>query len=306
MNSKVFVTGLNSFIGRHLAVELDRRGYEVTGSVRDSRSLGSITMPTSIRSVSLGNLDAHTQWDSCLQGVSYVFHAAAHVHVRHPTLHDRALFREVNVEATESLAKSCVDAGVQRLVFLSSAAVYLTPLTDYAQSKLDAERVILNACSGSRTSPVIVRPPMVYGPSARGNFARIESLIRTRLPLPIRSLHARRSLISVFNLVDFLIHLIAISTSERAVWPIADGPAVETAELFRQIARARSIDLREWPLSPALIDRLLRWVGRGDDADRLLQSFELDITDTLRASGWTAPYTLFESLTRCVSPRASD
>ncbi len=306
MNSKVFVTGLNGLIGRHLAVELDRRGYQVIGSVRDSRSLGSITMPTSICSVSLGSIGAHTQWDPCLQGVSHVFHTAAHVHVRHPTPRDRTLFREVNVEATESLAKSCVTAGVQRLVFLSSAAVYSTPLTDYAQSKLDAESVIVEACSRSRTIPVIVRPPMVYGPSARGNFARIESLIRTRLPLPIRSLHARRSLISVFNLVDFLIHMVRIPTSERAVWPIADGPAVETAELFRQIARAQSINLREWSLSPALIDRLLRWVGRGDDADRLLQSFELDIADTLVASGWKVPYTLFEGLTQCVSPRAID
>jgi nucleoside-diphosphate-sugar epimerase len=301
LTSKVLVTGLSGLIGRHLAVELDRRGYEVTGSVRDPRSLSDIALPESVASVSLGSIGTETEWAPCLQGVSHVFHTAAHVHVRHPSAHDRLLFRQVNVHATESLANSCVEAGVGRLVFLSSAAVCSDPLTDYGQSKLDAERAILRVCEGSSTTPVIVRPPMVYGPSARGNFARLDRLVRTRLPLPIRLLKARRSLISVFNLVDFLIHVITVARLDRSVWPIADGPAVETAELFRQIARARSIDLREWPLSPALIDRILRLAGRGDDADRLLSSFELDITETLASIGWKPPYTLLESLRRCVA-----
>ena len=301
----MLVTGVNGLLGRHLAFELVRRGFMVTGTIRDKNSVRDAQLPDSIRMITLGSLGARTDWSAALDGVSYVFHTAAHVHVRDPSDRDRRLFREVNVEASARLAAQCRDAGVGCLIFVSSAAVYSDVLTDYGRSKLEAEQAIEQQLRGSGTGWVIVRPPMIYGPSGRGSFARLDQLVRSRMPLPIASLKSRRSLISVFNLVDFLIHIMSVSGVEGAAWPVAEGPAVETVELFRQIARARSINLREWRLSPELIGSILSWLGREDDADRLLNSFELNIDETLRSTGWRARWTLGEGVRMCVRPKGA-
>lgn len=301
LTSKVLVTGVNGLLGRHLACELVRRGFAVTGTLRNADSLRGAQLPDSVRLIPLGSLGARTDWSAALNGAAHVFHTAAHVHVQHPSDRDRQLCREVNVEASARLASQCRDAGVARLVFVSSAAVYAESLTSYGRSKIEAEQVIERQLRGSGTEWVIVRPPMIYGPSARGSFARLDQLVRSRIPLPVASLKSRRSLISVFNLVDFLIHIVNLSGVEGAAWPIADGPAVETVELFREIARARSINLREWHLSPELIGSMLRWLGREDDADRLLNSFQLNIDETLRSTGWIARLSLGEGVRMCVS-----
>ena len=306
LTSKVLVTGVNGLLGRHLAFELVRRGFTVTGTIRDQNSLSGVRLPDSVRLICSGSLGANTDWSAAIDGVSHVFHTAAHVHVRHPSNLDRQLFREVNVEASARLAGQCRDVGVGRLIFVSSAAVYSSELTDYGRSKIDAEQAIEQQLRGSGTGWVVVRPPMIYGPSGRGSFARLDQLVRSRIPLPIASLKSKRSLISVFNLVDFLIHLVNAPGVEGAAWPVADGPAVETVELFRQIARARSINLREWRLSPELIGSTLRWLGRGDDADRLLNSFELNIEETLRSTGWRARWSLGEGVRMCVRSRVAD
>src|SRR5690606_33122416 len=78
------------------------------------------------------------------------------------------------------------------------------PVASYAQSKQKAEIRLWELVKGSDMELVIVRPPMVYGPSAPGNFKRLVSLIDCRIPLPFGSIVNKKSFVSIYNLVDFL------------------------------------------------------------------------------------------------------
>jgi nucleoside-diphosphate-sugar epimerase len=118
-NMKFLITGANGFVGRALGVELSRRGYAVRSAVR------SVAGPDEgIDQVAIGNIDGATDWSEALRGVEVVVHLAARVHVMRDTETDPLVaFRRVNVEGTANLARQAAEAGVKRLVYVSSVKV---------------------------------------------------------------------------------------------------------------------------------------------------------------------------------------
>src|SRR5690606_17291742 len=136
-------------------------------------------------------LDGATDWGAALAGVEAVVHCAARVHVLQENEADPlAAFRRVNVAATHRLAVEALAAGVGRFIFLSSVGA-LTAETDpvraspYQRSKLEAEQALREATADSAMLVVMLRPPLIYGPGAPGNFARLARLVAAGRPLPL-------------------------------------------------------------------------------------------------------------------------
>ena len=118
----VLVTGANGFIARALCKRMLADGYQVRGAVRDGRQM--TVLPSGVERVQIGNIGPKTDWSKALAGIGAIVHLAARVHV----MHDRAAdplsaFRQVNVAGTERLAQQAAEAGVKRMVYLSSVKV---------------------------------------------------------------------------------------------------------------------------------------------------------------------------------------
>ncbi|MBN2207405.1 MAG: NAD-dependent epimerase/dehydratase family protein, partial [Candidatus Aminicenantes bacterium] len=104
-------------------------------------------------------------------GVETVYHLAAVIIVRDPSLYER-----VNVGGTRNMVNGAVAAGVRHFIHVSSAAAVDPASSRYARSKAEAERIVRDA---GRLPSTIVRPTLIYERGGGQEFAQfIDSLRR--------------------------------------------------------------------------------------------------------------------------------
>lgn len=260
---------------------------------------------------SVGDIGAACAWSGIAEAVDCIVHAAARVHVtRETAANSLTSIQAVNVAATRRLAEEAVRAGVRRFVFVSSIGVNgqrtlgrafsetdpVAPETPYAVSKWEAESALKQISSRTTLELTVVRPPLVYGPEAPGNFGRLVSWIRRGRPLPLgRVTGNRRSLVYVGNLASALVACASHAGAANELFLVADDEVVSTAELIERIAVAAGRRPNLWPVPPAI----LRIAGRARPLaalQPLLDSLEVDNRYLRRQLGWKPPFTLDEGL----------
>jgi nucleoside-diphosphate-sugar epimerase len=304
--SKVLVTGAGGFIGRPLCRELFQRGYQVRGAMRTHGQLSAAG-----ETVTVGAIDASTNWADALRGVDTVIHLAARVHVMKDKAADPLTeFLKVNLYGTANLAQQAVRAGVKRLVFASSIKVNgestearpfaesdePDPQDPYAVSKLQAEQVLQKISKETGLEVVIVRPPLVYGAGVKGNFLRLLAAIDKGIPLPLAGAHNLRSLVYVGNLVDALIACATRPAAAGQTYLVSDGEGVSTALLVEYIAKALGRSSRAFYFPPGMIRAAAAMLGRAEQMDRLFGSLRVNDHKIRSELGWAPPYTLEQGL----------
>jgi len=213
-------------------------------------------------------------------------------------------FRETNVELTGRVVDACIQNGVRRLIYLSSIKAVgegasdpytedsaCSPENPYGKSKREAELMILERTQGTSLEASLVRPPAVYGPGVKGNIVRMMKLVRSSLPLPIRCLKARRSMVYVGNLVDALCSMVESQRPVEGVFHISDAEeAPTTRELFLELGRLMGKRLIEVPVPASLLRLMGRVVGMGEEVDRLTRSLTTQGVRLADELGWHTPY----------------
>ncbi|NJB67042.1 nucleoside-diphosphate-sugar epimerase [Desulfobaculum xiamenense] len=307
----ICVTGANGFVGRHLLRLLTSRGHTVRAAVR--LAMAPILPPAEdihYQQSACGNVGPDTDWSAFLEGADCVVHLAARVHVMHDSHPDpESAFREVNVLGTKRLAEQAADAGVRRLVFVSTAKVNgegrAAPYTPadapapddaYARSKHQAEMALAEVCARTGLECVIVRPPLVYGPGVGANFLRLMRAVDNGLPLPLGAIHNRRSLLFSGNLADVLATCAAHPNAAGHTFLASDGEDVSTPDLIRRIARALGRRARLWNIPPSLLALAAALTGRGPAIRRLTGSLAVDASALRDGIGWTPPFSLDQGL----------
>jgi len=161
------VTGGAGYIGSQTVRLLVREGHRVT--VVDNLSTGHAeALPSEVTLVEAALSDGATITKS-LDGVDAVLHFAANIEAGE-SVHDPARFWANNLNGTLSLLNSMQAAGVKKLVFSSTAAVYgepkenpiaedndLLPTNPYGQSKLASEMAIHDYCHAYDMSAICLR-----------------------------------------------------------------------------------------------------------------------------------------------------
>jgi nucleoside-diphosphate-sugar epimerase len=291
--SNIAITGASGFIGRHLCATLSSLGNNVISVGRQD----------------IGSPDLARRFE----GVQALVHLAGRAHVlRESTSAEE--FRDVNVRLVQTTARAARSAGVGRFVFLSSAGVLgsrsprggfhdhssPSPYDLYTSSKLDAEEW-LNAELDGNMELAILRPPLVYGPGARGNFMRLLRFALKGVPLPIGNLREQRSMIGIRNLVDLIGVLVADPRVKRETLLAADRETTSVCELYRTVSRLSGHDPWLARAPSSMLEWLLRLTGRRSDIARLLHAFLLKPTFAESKFGWTPPYSLEEELQYTIS-----
>ena len=306
----ILVTGATGFVGRALVqrlVSVDK-SQSVVVAVRRPGS----PWPERVLQRPGGALSANSNWLGALEGISAVVHCAARVHVMRDTVSDPlAEFRRVNVQGTLNLARQAAAAGVQRFLFVSSIKVNgeLTrpgqlftaedtpaPLDAYGISKMEAERGLLEVALNTGMEVVIIRPPLVYGHGAKGNFAAMLRLLHGGVPMPLGAINNRRSLVALDNLVDLIATCVTHEAAAGHTFLVSDGEDVSTTDLLRRMGQAMGRPARLIPVPAAWLEYAARLVGKQEVAKRICGSLQVDIEKTRQVLGWSPPLTLDEGL----------
>lgn len=306
---KILITGATGFIGSRLVERLHSSNHTVVAAVRRAAVL-----PDGVYSVQVGDIDDQTDWSSALTGIDVVFHLAGRAHVMRDTAQDPlAAFCKVNTFGTLNLAHQAAAAGVQRFVFLSSIGVNGNhtqehpftaediphPTEPYALSKWEAEQGLQQIAKGDVIDLVIIRPPLVYGLNAPGNFGRLIHWCEKGLPLPLGSVHNKRSLVALDNLVDLLIICVDHPAAANQTFLVSDGEDLSTTELLRRLGQAMGKPARLLPVPMSMLQWGAALIGQKDVAQKLLGSLQVDISATCNTLGWHPPISVDEGLRRC-------
>jgi nucleoside-diphosphate-sugar epimerase len=311
----ILITGATGFIASHLIPVLKLQDCHLVAAIRKSKNFSKVEERI------IDEINGNTDWTKTLQGIDTVIHLAGRAHILQQASNKEAEFFEVNTAGTANLVKQSITAGVKHFIFISSigaiATVSQQPLTEttpcqpdtpYGQSKLQAEKALIELANQSSMDWTIFRPTLVYGRGNPGNMERLIKLVNLGLPLPLGLVKNRRSFLYVGNLVDAIALTIVHPQGKNQIFNISDGEYISTPELITKIAQNLGKPCNLLPVPP----RLLKIAGYMGDlgqkaakknlpintaiVERLLGSLVVDSRKIQTSLNWQSPYTLDQGL----------
>jgi UDP-glucose 4-epimerase len=287
---KVLVTGATGFVGRAVAAALAADGDEVRAAVRHEPSP---PLPPGVTVARHGDLAGPIDWAPLLAGMDCVVHLAGIAHAGPGVAEER--YDQVNHRATESLAAAAFAARIARFVFVSSIRAQTGPTADhvvteadeprptdpYGRSKLAAERAV-QRCGVAFT---ILRPVLIYGAGVKGNLRALMRLAALPVPLPFGALAARRSLVSLANLVGAIRFVLRHDACVGETYVVADPAPVTIAEIVASLRHGMGRKPGLVSVPPALLRLALAALGRGGSWDQINGALVAD-PRKLVAAGW--------------------
>lgn len=294
---KVLVTGSTGFIGS----EFVNKYSNTIKVVRDKSKKYSDDC------FYIKNLDNDTCWDNAFSDIDVVIHLAGLAHSKKYSLNE---YHSVNVEGTLNLAKQALNAGVSRFVFLSSIGVNgqntyhhkFTPysdtlaINDYTRSKLLAEVKLKKLVEGTSLELVIVRPPLVYGKNAPGNFETLMKLIKISPLLPFGLANNKRDFIFIQNLIDLLITCINHTKAGGHTFLASDCETVSIKEFTNAIASGLGKHRIQLPIPVFLMRFIGKLFNRSDVIEQLYGNLELDTFELKKVLNWSPPLSMKEAM----------
>lgn len=216
---RILVTGASGFLGRHLVAALNRAGFPLTLAVRgEACSLAAYRSDSAVRFVPYDLSRQDQDLAAAMEDVVAVVHLAGLAHVGPEVGADA--FDRANARATGLLADAAILSDARLFIHMSSIAAITGnaahdtiddntpphPVTPYGESKLAAETHVEKLAQRSICA-ISLRPPLVIGHGAKGNWARLQKLADTGLPLPFASARNRRSVASADLLTNAVLTL---------------------------------------------------------------------------------------------------
>jgi nucleoside-diphosphate-sugar epimerase len=303
MQQKVLVTGATGFVGQYVTRYLRQQGYAVRALARQPSA--ALSQLENVQVVIVPDM-TQCNWAEMLDNITFVIHCAALAHIPNIENQKERLW-QVNVEATQQLAQASQKAGVQRFVFLSSIKVlgestHIEPFSVndnpfpvdlYGESKWAAERVIQAIPD---LNWVIIRPPLLYAPNAKGNLDLVLKALQKGMILPLRSINNKRSFLGLGNLSHFILHCLTHPNAVREILLVSDGIDISTPELIRAIAISQGLRAKLAPCPIWLLSWVASLLGKQDAISKLTQSLQVDMSQSTKTLDWYPPYTLAQGL----------
>ena len=326
---KIAVTGATGFVGLSLARELALRGYPVIALVRnmssalsqeiEQRVIGDISelLLDSQKEINKKSYNISIEKAKLLDDIDVVIHCAGRAHIMKDVADNPlAEFRRVNVQGTLNIARLAAQKGIKQFIFISSIKVNgettdsnipfsendeCRPRDAYGISKYEAEQGLRNLAKETDMKITIIRPPLIYGPGVKANFAKLIDLVRIGLPLPLGAINNKRSFIALDNLIDFIILCVNNPLSFNELFLISDCEDISTTDLIIKIANAFRKKPILIPVPNGFATYFLSLIGKADISHRLFKSLIIDCSKACNVLKWKPLISIDEELRRMAS-----
>jgi nucleoside-diphosphate-sugar epimerase len=248
---RILVTGATGFLASHLIPALRRSGHTVRALVMPSSD------PTRLAEAGIevhtGDVRLPVTVAAAMRRVDAVIHLAAAIGVRRPA----SEYYAVNVTGTENVCWAALEAGVKRVVHVSTTSVHkqglevpvredfpLAPLPDpYPVTKAAGDALVQRMIAKQHLPASIVRTSTIYGPGDHLNFGRIADRLVSGRSILIGSGRNRVPFANVDDVVHGLLLVLDREGAEGQVYNIADDRCPTQEELLRVIADELGADM---------------------------------------------------------------
>ncbi|MBX3053007.1 MAG: NAD-dependent epimerase/dehydratase family protein [Caldilineaceae bacterium] len=249
VHKAVLVTGATGALGPRVVTALHNAGYRVRTLSLAPPPPG--LLPTSVETI-LGDITDEDAVRAAMDGIEMVVHLAALLHIVNPSPERRPQYEHINVDGTRIIVDAARAAGIGRLVFFSTIAVYGQggsklldedaqpyPNTLYAETKLAAERIVLDAKrADGQPLGVVLRLGAVYGSRIKGNYQRLVRALAHGRFVPIGDGSNRRTLICDKDVARAALLAAQHPAAAGKVYNVTDGQFHTVGEINRAICAA--------------------------------------------------------------------
>jgi len=262
----VCITGATGAIGPHVVFALFNAGYRVRTFSIDAAPASMF--PPDIEVV-IGDVTDAVAVNSAMQGVDIVVHMAARLHVVNPPPEMREEYERVNIGGTAIVVEAAIKKHVSRVILISTIAVYgqsagcvlseksiTCPVSFYAQTKLAAEQIVLNAKGiDGRSLGTVLRLGAVYGTRIKGNYERLARALAHHRFVPVGKGLNRRTLVYDKDVARAVVLAVSHDAAAGRVFNVTDGEFPTINEIIESICSAlgRKPPRFSLPLGPTRI-----------------------------------------------------
>ena len=248
---------------------------------------------------------------SYLKETHTVVHCAGRAHIFKKDSANKKLFYKINQEAIEKLAKQCIESGVKKFILISTAGVMgrisnsanklsvinePKPFDDYTLSKLEGENALVSSCKDNEMKYTILRPPLIYGPNAPGNWKRLNKLLSLKIPLPFKNINNKRSFVFLDNLIDLIIKCIFDQKANNQIFNVSDNEDISTSELINFLLEASNLPNNMFSLNENVLIFIASLIGRKSTMQQLICNLQLDVNPTMIQLDWKPKYSVEEAI----------
>lgn len=295
----VLITGASGFIGEVVCKELDNE--QSLKIVKTSR-----LAKTSEGFVKAPSLNENADWSELLKDIDIVVHLAGRAHIlKDDPKKAYQKFIDVNYLGTMQLAKQAKELGVKKFIFMSSIGVNAglagkeiitenseyAPVQDYAISKMKAELGLQSLFKDSKCQLIMIRPPLVYGKDAPGNFGTLSKLVKAKIPVPIGNFENCRSVVSVRNLADFIKCSVLTELESEGIFIISDDNTKSTSDLIKFLCIGIEQKNTVFKFSRRILTFMCKLLGKDKLLTKFVGDFVVDNSKIKNEFNWQPPYT---------------
>jgi len=246
---KALVTGATGFVGSHIVERLKKEGMKVTAFVRSTSDI-SLLQEWGIP-LAYGDLEDKESIQKALEGKTHVFHCGAVV----SDWAEPILIKKINIDGTQALLDESIKSGIKRFIHVSSLAVlgmhdhfqtdeeapYELTGDAYCDTKIEAEKRVLQAHKEKGLPVVIVRPGFIYGPRDRQFLPRVFSFLKANKFMYIGDGLKILNLTYIHNLVDAILLAVKSPSAVGQIYNVTDDGGVTRKELIETICEVAQL-----------------------------------------------------------------
>ena len=263
----MLITGATGAIGPCVVHALHKSGFQIRAFSVDAPTAG--IFPQNVE-VLIGDVTNKADVESAMQGVDAVVHMAALLHIVNPPPELCEKYERVNVGGTATVVAAAIRAGVRRVVLFSTIAVYgqadeqvfneqspTHPDTFYAQTKRDAEKIVLNARDADgQPLGTVLRLGAVYGSRIKGNYGRLTHALEHHRFIPIGDGLNRRTLVYDKDVGRAAALAVSHPAAVGQIFNVTDGTFHTLNEIIESICAALGRKPPRLSLPPGIIRSL--------------------------------------------------
>ena len=241
---KNLITGATGFIGSHIAERLIKEGEDVTALVR--RTSNTEFLKTIGARLIYGDINDFDSLKTAMKGMDKVYHSAAIVE---EWISKKEAYR-VNVEGTRNLLECAKQEHIKRFIYISSLSVlgmkdhykddentpYYKSGDSYIDTKIDAEKLVLEYRRNFNLPVTVIRPGFVFGPREKKLIPRILENINKNKFMFVGDGKNKIDVVYIDNLIDAILLAGKNPSSIGQIYNVTDDSGMALEDFIFKIA----------------------------------------------------------------------